>query len=481
MPITGSPIRYRSSRLGRSAAAAALLVVGTLASASPADALETTITTTTDGGAGSLRAAVDAANAGGDADVIVLQTGLEYVLACPGGELTVSGPLSIVGNGATIRQSCPDERVLRNTGQGLLSITGVTLTGGDAPTDGGAILSDAGPVTITDSTISGNQAAGDGGGVFVDGGTTLTIEGSRIEGNQSFDHGGGVGVFGELRMTSSVVQGNTVTAAGAYGGGVFVQPAGDRPSSITASSIIGNHADGASALGGGIYVDGDTLLVDTTTVADNTAGSDGGGIYAYYDTAVTRSTISGNTAGGRGGGIFSYDPSLAVANSTVVANVAALSGGGISSEGFELDLEFVTFGGNSAPSGSQVDLAGGTLRSFASVLADGIGGAACAQVVGGSEGHNYEQTTDSCGLHTPSDVVNGGVTGLGALAANGGTTWTELPATNSPLLDAIPAGEPRCSGSDQRGVARPNGAACDIGAVELELAAGPARRLAFAG
>ena len=140
-----------------------------------------------------------------------------------------------------------------------------------------------------------------------------------------------------------------------------------------------------------------------------------------------------------------------------------------------------TFGGNSAPSGSQVDLEGGTVRSFASVLADGVGGPACAQVVAVSEGHNYEQTTDSCGLRTATDVVNGGATGLGALAANGGPTSTELPAANSPLLDAFPAGDPRCSGVDQRGVARPNGAACDIGSVELELAPGPARSLAFAG
>lgn len=219
-------------------------------------------------------------------------------------------------------------------------------------------------------------------------------------------------------------------------------------------------------------------------MSDNTAGGDGGGLYAYYDTSMVRSTVSGNTAGGRGGGIFSDDPSLQVSNSTIVANTAAVTGGGVFADGFELALDFVTFSANAAPGGSQIDLGGGTLRSSASVLADSVGGPACSQVVAVSAGHNYEQTTDSCGLRLASDVVNGGPTGLGALAANGGPTWTEAPAAASPLLDVMLAGEPGCSGADQRGTSRPQGGACDIGSVELVVdatGAPPGSRLAFVG
>jgi uncharacterized repeat protein (TIGR02543 family) len=63
---------------------------------------------------------------------------------------------------------------------------------------------------------------------------------------------------------------------------------------------------------------------------------------------------------------------------------------------------------------------------------------------------------------------------LGLLADNGGPTRTMLPQTGSPAIDAIPGGQSPCSGStlrDQRGVARPQGNGCDIGAVEVEVAA----------
>jgi hypothetical protein len=61
---------------------------------------------------------------------------------------------------------------------------------------------------------------------------------------------------------------------------------------------------------------------------------------------------------------------------------------------------------------------------------------------------------------------------LGPLADNGGPTQTRLPQQGSPLLDAIPAAE--CApeiATDQRGVARPQGGFCDIGAVEVEVVA----------
>jgi hypothetical protein len=42
-----------------------------------------------------------------------------------------------------------------------------------------------------------------------------------------------------------------------------------------------------------------------------------------------------------------------------------------------------------------------------------------------------------------------------------------LPAATSPLLDAVPAGDCGSVTVDQRGVTRPQGSACDIGAVEV--------------
>jgi len=69
-----------------------------------------------------------------------------------------------------------------------------------------------------------------------------------------------------------------------------------------------------------------------------------------------------------------------------------------------------------------------------------------------------------------SDIVPGvGVT-LGRILApltnNGGPTKTHALVRGSPAVDAIPSADPGCTGTDQRGVARPRGAGCDMGAFE---------------
>jgi hypothetical protein len=63
---------------------------------------------------------------------------------------------------------------------------------------------------------------------------------------------------------------------------------------------------------------------------------------------------------------------------------------------------------------------------------------------------------------------------LGPLADNGGPTRTRLPAAAGPGVDAIPAGTAGlCDGTtatDQRGLPRPVGGSCDVGAVERQAA-----------
>jgi len=70
----------------------------------------------------------------------------------------------------------------------------------------------------------------------------------------------------------------------------------------------------------------------------------------------------------------------------------------------------------------------------------------------------------SCGADT-------GAAQLGPLADNGGPAPTHLPGAASALLDAGVAA--RCAQIDQRGVARPQGDGCDVGAVERETGAPP--------
>ncbi len=74
-------------------------------------------------------------------------------------------------------------------------------------------------------------------------------------------------------------------------------------------------------------------------------------------------------------------------------------------------------------------------------------------------GSNNIDLDGTCGSATTIDPK------LGELADNGGPTQTYLPLSGSPAIDA---GSGNCPANDQRGVSRPQGAACDYGAVEVE-------------
>jgi hypothetical protein len=95
-------------------------------------------------------------------------------------------------------------------------------------------------------------------------------------------------------------------------------------------------------------------------------------------------------------------------------------------------------------------------------VAPGSGGNCSSPVT--SLGHNLD-TSDACGLRTTGDLVNADPR-LAPLAYNGGFTQTQALLPGSAAFDRIPG--PDCFVlTDQRGVDRPQGARCDIGAFEV--------------
>jgi hypothetical protein len=71
----------------------------------------------------------------------------------------------------------------------------------------------------------------------------------------------------------------------------------------------------------------------------------------------------------------------------------------------------------------------------------------------------------SCGLAATGDIT-GTDPLLGPLQDNGGYAETQALLEDSPAIDAIPLAH--CAvDADQRGVSRPQGPACDMGAYEL--------------
>jgi hypothetical protein len=198
---------------------------------------------------------------------------------------------------------------------------------------------------------------------------------------------------------------------------------------------------------------------------------------------ATRVAFSGNTGASGGGAVDGTDGAVTLVESTVSGNSATASGGGLYVDGAAgtLSLTNTTVTGNSAPSGSGIAVAGGQATLTRATLAGNSGApdlftapAAAARMEGtivggcsgsapGSLGFNLD-AGGTCGLAAHGD--RSGDPLLEPLAARGGETDTMALGAGSAAVDAGGACPPPAT--DQRGVARPQGAACDAGAFEAE-------------
>jgi hypothetical protein len=301
--------------------------------------------------------------------------------------------------------------------------------------------------------------------------------------------GGAIGSTGDILVVRSRVDGNTTDGDG---GALYADEDGDI--TVIASSVDGNTADGP---GGAIFtLDGDVTLVDSTANG-NRADDRGGAISGEADVNIINSTIARNAAVAHvGGGVWARGD-MYVTNSTISENYAEGQGGGLLAAGV-VRLDRSTVVHNSASASAEVG-AGQALQAHGSIIGppntESDAGHAqrtsrACEVPFLSESFGYNFVSDgSCTLNGSGDVIGGGDPLLGGLELNGGLGATRMPEPSSPVLDRIPAsvcrpapfgevleGEQHLEGlvpardiliaGDQRGVSRPQGPACDVGAVE---------------
>jgi hypothetical protein len=346
-----------------------------------------------------------------------------------------------------------------------------------------------------------------GGGIYKSGGT-LTLNSVRVHNNlvSATSNSGpavaaGGGIFnedggGSLTIDDSVIEDNTVTATRDLGGEF-----------------------NAHAFGGGV-ASGDPLVINRTTVdgnganANRTNGDDpdghadanSAGIRAFSGSlTMTRSTVSNNTTtasedaatatlDSHGAGIaLATAPGSSIENSTVAGNRNNIGvcigcavfnhlGGGIEADGSTtLAISSSTIANNGPttlnPAGKNLALRTGATASFRdTILADpfNAGGncTAAAPTNLTSLGHKIEFSMTS-GVTCDTTPATGDQfidPDLQTLGNNGGPTATMALLANSPAVNAAGTTGPAI---DQRGIARPQGAACDVGAFELEMATVP--------
>lgn len=216
--------------------------------------------------------------------------------------------------------------------------------------------------------------------------------------------------------------------------------------------------------GGGVYNVG-TLTVTNSTFSNNSADN-GGGVYNQGTLTVTNSVFSGNSANLWGGGGVYNEGTLTVTNSTFSGNSAGEGGGGI------LNWATLTVT-NSAFSGNSANLSGGGIRNWGSatvrnsILANSPSGGNCAGTIG--NGGNNLDSGATCGFASNDGSISNTDPLLAPFGDYGGPTFTFALLPGSPAIDGVTYNAPNdCPAADQRGVSRPQGARCDIGAYEYE-------------
>jgi hypothetical protein len=252
-------------------------------------------------------------------------------------------------------------------------------------------------------------------------------------------------------------------------------------SQLTIADSAGLTIDGGSA---NITVSGnnavrvfDVLFADAKLTLNNLTVANGrinfgGGIFNNGTLTVNNSTLSGNNANepfgsGGGGGIWNAESGTAtVSNSTLSGNSAQIAGGGIFNRGGTLTVTNSTLSGNSANNGGSLSSNGGSVTLQNTIVANSPSGGNCDGTITDG-GHNLD-SDGSCGFGTTNHSLSGTTDTpldpqLGALADNGGPTWTHALLEGSPAIDK---GDSFGATTDQRGFARPLGAASDIGAFE---------------
>lgn len=375
---------------------------------------------------------------------------------------------------------------------GDLRLSHLTIRGG-VGTQGGAISVKDAAVSLSHVTLENNRAS-NGGAVHLNGGS-LTVNNATFR-NNTAGSGGAIFAMGQVGISDSWFEGNSATFD--LGGALVVSAAGTS-ATVMRSTFTGN----AARMKGGAIANTAKLTISSSAITLNTLTEyrEGGGVYSNGDLTVLDSTVSQNTKGaglmaggttfvsgtlfssnqGPFGGGINAQGTLKVVNSTFVENVSESHGGGLYFDfATTATLNNVSMTLNEAKIGD----GGGVYRGFRteavrisnSILAGNVArgaGKDCAGEHGASAvtslGHNLIGTGDPCMAPAAGDLIGTPAAPIdpkfeGLEISSTGATPTLRLGSGSPAIDA---GDPEtCEPFDQRGLPRPQRAACDIGTYE---------------
>ena len=361
-----------------------------------------------------------------------------------------------------------------------------TIDAPDFPNGDGICASTLGGCTLRAAVQEANALSGPDDIVLPAGSYVLTRVGRDDAGTV-----GDLDVVGDLTITGAGA--STTEVDGNHTSRVFEVVLG----SLAMSGVTVRGGQTEDDFAGGISAPGTTMELTDCVVTDN-HGNIGGGLLGQM--TIVRTTVSNNTADLIGGGMLAggeMRDSVSFGNS--VSPTSALEGRDVAANAVPLivrnstldeihNVSFCVPQQSGCSSGAPIVLSNVTVGSLSSF--DGGGGPGsftlrntivfdrCTVTVT-SQGYNLvSSNTGNCTIH---GTTTGNLVGvdalLGPLTDNGGPTLTRRLGPGSPARDAgnpaVPgSGGTACEANDQRGVARPSGPRCDIGAFESQCGDG---------
>ncbi len=177
---------------------------------------------------------------------------------------------------------------------------------------GGALFVENTNTIISDSFFYNNSSTTLNGGSIVNASTTtgnMQINNCSFSDNSSNVNGGAIYSSGDITISNSNITDNTAQ----YGGGICLDGA-SKTFSISNSSIAYNHSTLSTGGGGGIGVFNGDCIITGSTISNNDAVNNGGGVYVNPGTStaaflsVTNSRFISNTVQNTNGGAISFHP-----------------------------------------------------------------------------------------------------------------------------------------------------------------------------
>ncbi len=235
-----------------------------------------------------------------------------------------------------------------------INVKGSTFTNNKG-VNGGGIFAIFSNLNVEDSKFLNNEVFSDKlkSGSYGGAGGAIAIDGGSIPNDKRFysrpEEGDSVG--GTIRIANTRIEGNK---ADKEAGGLYLFGYPQDKVIVEDSTIIDNHT--SNGKGGGLRVGPTQLTLRDTTIAKNTAKTQGGGLWYNGESPVNiiNATFSGNQAldknNGKGGGIYSeqWKSTTNLVNSTFANNFAGSEAGAIYKGNKQLEVTNSIFGNNKA-------------------------------------------------------------------------------------------------------------------------------------